>query len=247
LLDHWQRVGFGHRYFADGKEERLSSVAPAGGEKAIAPRSSKGARTRAKILDAAKQIFEEDGFLEARISDIAERAGLSHGSFYHYFDSKEQIFREVAGAVFDKITDPLINVVLAPSSAIPPDQRLHQALRQYFESYRAEARMMGVIEQVARYDEHLGALDISRHREVAAQVAESIRQLQRRGMADPKLDPDLAAAGIGALAGRFAERWLVQGVIECTLEEAAEQVTRMVVNLMQLKLGSGLRGRRTSE
>jgi AcrR family transcriptional regulator len=34
-------------------------------------------------VTAAKEIFENDGFLDARISDIAERAGLSHGSFYH--------------------------------------------------------------------------------------------------------------------------------------------------------------------
>ena len=39
------------------------------------PRSSKGVKTRARLLDAAKHVFEESGFLEARISDIADRAG----------------------------------------------------------------------------------------------------------------------------------------------------------------------------
>jgi AcrR family transcriptional regulator len=51
-------------------------------ERSVGPRSLKGARTRTRLLQAAKEIFEEDGFLEGRISDIAERAGLSHGSFY---------------------------------------------------------------------------------------------------------------------------------------------------------------------
>ncbi len=60
-----------------------------------------------RLLEAAKEIFEEDGFLEGRISDIAERAGLSHGSFYHYFDSKEEIFREVAVSVEQKLVEPL--------------------------------------------------------------------------------------------------------------------------------------------
>ena len=63
-----------------------------------APRSRKGAATRARLVESAKEEFEETGFLETRISDIAKRAGMSHGSFYHYFDSKEQIFREVATA-----------------------------------------------------------------------------------------------------------------------------------------------------
>src|SRR4051812_42786170 len=90
-------------------------------ETTAGPRSSKGARTRARLLTAAKEIFEENGFLEARISDIAERAGLSHGSFYTYFDSKEQIFREVAAAVDDELGAPLSDVILSPSSSgLPP-------------------------------------------------------------------------------------------------------------------------------
>jgi AcrR family transcriptional regulator len=61
-------------------------------------RSRKGAETRARLVKAAKEVFERDGFLEARIVDIAKRAKVSYGAFYHYFDSKEQIFREVAEA-----------------------------------------------------------------------------------------------------------------------------------------------------
>src|SRR5688572_27174438 len=67
-------------------------------EPATMPRSRKGVATRERLLQGAKAVFEETGFLEARITDIADRAGLSHGSFYHYFDSKEQAFREVAEA-----------------------------------------------------------------------------------------------------------------------------------------------------
>src|SRR5580698_7583907 len=55
----------------------------------VEPRSAKGRRTRARLLEAAKAVFERDGFLAARISDIAAEAEVSHGSFYHYFDSKE--------------------------------------------------------------------------------------------------------------------------------------------------------------
>src|SRR5438270_11126105 len=82
----------------------LMSTAEVEGEKPNGPRSRKGVLTRARLVDAAKEIFEENGFLEARISDIAERARLSHGSFYHYFESKEEIFREVAEAQEDRLS-----------------------------------------------------------------------------------------------------------------------------------------------
>ena len=81
-------------------------------EKPAGPRSRKGVLTRARLVDAAKQIFEEDGFLDARISDISERAGLSHGSFYTYFESKEEIFREVALEVEARLSAPLGDVIL---------------------------------------------------------------------------------------------------------------------------------------
>lgn len=209
-------------------------------ERAAGPRSSKGARTRARLLAAAKEIFEENGFLDARISDIAERAGLSHGSFYHYFDSKEQIFREVAAAVDDELGAPLSDVILSPSSSgVAPQDRLHEALRLHFETYRKQARIMGIIEEVSRYDDHVRDLLLARHRQYTGQVAESIRQLQKRGLADRGLDPTIAAAVVGALTGRFAELWLVQGAVECSFDDAVDQVARLIVNALGVDSAAG--------
>ena len=85
-----------------------------GTDKPSGPRSRKGIETRARLVDAAKEVFERDGFLDARISDIAERAGLSHGSFYHYFESKEEVFREVAANVEARLYEPMNSVILDP-------------------------------------------------------------------------------------------------------------------------------------
>jgi AcrR family transcriptional regulator len=224
--------------------DRVSLARAVEGEKPNGPRSRKGAQTRARLLDAAKQIFEEHGFLDARISDIAERAGLSHGSFYHYFESKEEVFREVAAAADDELSAPMAEVILDPSSLATPRQRLHEAMRRHFESYREEARLMGVIELVSRYDEEVGAVRQARHQHYAEQMAESIRQLQRHGMADPRLDPVIAAAALGSMTNRFAETWLVQGAVDCTLDDAVEQLTLLVVNAMRLDAFADQRPRR---
>ena len=70
------------------------------------PRSRKGEQSRARLIESARTVFENHGFLTARIADIAAAAGMSQGSFYHYFDSKEQIFREVAAAQEERLTAP---------------------------------------------------------------------------------------------------------------------------------------------
>ena len=117
-------------------------------ERTNPPRSRKGAQTRARLLEAAERIFETSGFLDARISDIATRAGVSHGSFYHYFESKEEIFREVAAAVDEKLGESLEAVILDPASHAPPQERIRAALRLHFQTYRDHAGMMGVIDRL---------------------------------------------------------------------------------------------------
>jgi AcrR family transcriptional regulator len=198
------------------------------------PRSRKGVQTRARLLDAAKQVFEERGFLEARISDIAERAGVSHGAFYHYFDSKEQVFREVATALDERLSEPMDQIIFAPSAGGPRD-RLVEGIRRHLESYRDEARIMGVIEQVARYDEEVFAVRAAagaRHRH---QIADSIRRLQARRRADLTIDPEIAAAALGSMVERFAEMWLAQGQLEADLDAAATTLGTLFVNALGLQ------------
>ena len=211
------------------------AVSTPDGNKASGPRSRKGVLTRARLLEAAKKVFEEDGFLGARISDIAERAALSNGSFYHYFDSKEEIFREVAYAVDERLTAPLGNIILDPSSTAPPHERIRQAIRQHLESYREEARIMGVIEEVSRYDDELNAVRTKRHNASRAQVAESIRRLQRHGLADRSLNPALAAAVVGSMTNRFPEMWLVEHNVTCSFDEGVEHLTMIFLNALQIE------------
>lgn len=213
----------------------MTTPATVEADKPNGPRSRKGAQTRARLLEASKEIFEEDGFLEARISDIAERAGLSHGSFYHYFDSKEEIFREVAEAVEEELSAPLGSVILDSTSPATPQERIREAIRRHLESYRREAAIMGVIEEVSRYDEHVGAVRMERHQRYQQQVANSIRRLQQHGLADPDLDPKVTAAVLGAMTSRFPEAWLVQGSVNCSFDKGVDQLSRVFINALGLK------------
>jgi AcrR family transcriptional regulator len=78
------------------------------------PRTARGRRSLRLLLDAAAQEFAEKGFHEASISQITARAGMAIGSFYTYFDSKEQIFtalvRDMSGQVRDYVGPRLAGV-----------------------------------------------------------------------------------------------------------------------------------------
>ena len=203
-------------------------------EAAPGPRSLKAARTRARLVDAAKEVFAECGLPDARIADIAQRAGVSYGSFYHYFESKEALFREIAATVDARLRAPVEEIILSRGSARSPQDRLREAIRRHYETYREEAGILGVIEQATRLDPELAATRTAWQKEESAQVADSIRLLQRRGLADPELDAGVAAEALGAMTHRFAELWLAQGDLETDFETGVDTVIRLFINALGL-------------
>jgi len=50
------------------------------------------AETQRALLDAAREVFTEQGFADASIADVVERAGSSVGSLYHHFGGKAELF-----------------------------------------------------------------------------------------------------------------------------------------------------------
>ena len=52
------------------------------------------AKTRIRILDTARRLFNRNGLTAISIDEVMAGAGLTRGGFYSYFDSKEELFAE---------------------------------------------------------------------------------------------------------------------------------------------------------
>lgn len=196
--------------------------------------SAKGIRTRARLIASAKQVFERDGFLNARITDIASGAEVSHGSFYHYFDSKEEIFRVVA----EEQEVSLLTLDAVTGTDHTPVQRIEAANRRYLSAYRAEAAIMRVIEEVSRYDSAVREVRKRRDDEFARRLQAAIERLQSSGAADKLIDPWYAANALGGMVAKFAEMWLLQGG-DYEMEHAVAQLTRLWANALGIRPDSG--------
>ena len=66
-------------------------------EPETATRTSKGERTKARILDASLELFMDLGFEKTTMRKVAERAGVSVGNAYYYFESKEHLVQGFYG------------------------------------------------------------------------------------------------------------------------------------------------------
>lgn len=75
------------------------------------------------ILDAAKTVFEKVGFEQATMDEIAATVGHSKATLYNYFNSKEQLFLELARRSGDAHSEQLFSLLI-PACGNPPVQTL---------------------------------------------------------------------------------------------------------------------------
>ena len=66
---------------------------------------TQGKKTLQKLLDAAIVVFDERGYHGARVDDIVKVAKTSHGTFYLYFSSKEDLFRALVADVTEEMRE----------------------------------------------------------------------------------------------------------------------------------------------
>jgi len=67
----------------------------------MSPRADVSEERKTQILEAAKETFTKQGFHNTRMSDIAQKSGLSKGALYWYFDSKDAIILSLLEKVFE--------------------------------------------------------------------------------------------------------------------------------------------------
>lgn len=96
-----------------------------------APKTARGARTRAKILLAAEEVFGSMGYHQAGVSDITRLAGVAQGTFYTYFASKEDTLRELVRDMGQKLRAHLASEIGNASNRVEAEGLGLKAFLQY--------------------------------------------------------------------------------------------------------------------
>jgi len=96
-------------------------------------REARKAQSRSRILDAAREIFFRDGFMEANLDHVAKGAGVAKGTLYRYFENKAELYVAVLatnGALFER----KLRQAGSDASLAAPD-RIRQIARFYLEHW----------------------------------------------------------------------------------------------------------------
>jgi AcrR family transcriptional regulator len=188
-------------------------------------REERKARNRAKLLAGARRVFAEKGLGAATARDIVRETDLATGTFYNYFDDKEQVFRALFEEVAVRARDAVREQRQTPGLSL--EERLEAAYRVYFELALEERELFAVLRRNADL-----VLAMPEEDWLEAGIAELLEDLRDWAAAGELPDVDLdylapAMVGVGfqvathlvdrpsqdpAAAARFCTRLLLDGL-----------------------------------
>ena len=202
-------------------------AAPSPGGRAAAGQDN---RKRRQILDGAYRIFMRQGFDATSMGDIAREAGVSKGTLYVYFDSKERLFQELVRE--EKARQFPTIFAIGPDE---PDVRaVLTRIGRQFARFITQDHVVMAIRTITAMAERMPdiALDFfdSGPRLCADQLAQYLRaQIAAGRLAVP--DVDLAAAQFLELTQATLSRPLQFGALERPSEERIDAVVDSAVDM----------------
>lgn len=170
------------------------------------------ATRRGGIIAAARRCFSRNGFHETSMSDIAAEAGVSVGTPYRYFASKEEVVLEVAGEAFHLIFEPLVRIA-GSGTPVGPADLVDLAIKPVADRGATGGDNGTAVDELLRCGV-LAWAELLRHDDLRAEaqrgleevhraVAAALRAGQAGGAVPEALDPDRGARVVIALLHGF--------------------------------------------
>ncbi|MCK2035828.1 TetR/AcrR family transcriptional regulator [Microbacterium sp. SSW1-49] len=195
--------------------------------------------TRARLLEAAAQVFAEVGLDGASVEAVCERAGFTRGAFYSNFESKDELFLTLTASVADVRVSAVRTRVEqmtaegALAEGCDPIE-LVQRVMELGGDDRLGVMLMSEIRIRALRDAEFGAAYLAQESEMVASVAQIVEDIVVAGSLRLRIPADAAARMLmilwegmtvrGAMAGQDDERLRHSG---------SEELARLVELLIE--------------
>jgi AcrR family transcriptional regulator len=185
----------------------------------------RGAATRARLLEAAEQVFAELGYHEASIVKITEAAGVAQGTFYLYFAGKQQIFDELVQDLNRRVRHAMAEG--ARQGTTRAETELF-GFRAFFEFTAEHPALYRIIRQA----EFVSPRTLRAHYDAIAEgyVAGLEGAMKRREIA--AADPEVLAYALMGMGELIGMRWIlwegVDGVPKKLLKELEVLIERVL-------------------
>jgi TetR/AcrR family fatty acid metabolism transcriptional regulator len=180
-----------------------------------------------RILDAAVSVIAEKGFHVARISDIADRAGVADGTIYLYFKNKDEILMAAINSAFDAFVKDARTELAAIQS---PSLKLRHLIQMHLGRLGENRNLAIVFQMELRQSARFLAPFSHQHMvEYFGIVRDAIREGQRQNVFREDLDDKIAARCFFGAIEEMVTSWVL-AQREYPLVEVAEKVASIILS-----------------
>lgn len=163
--------------------------------------STRGVRTMQRLKGAAREAFAELGWAGTRVQDIAERAGVSHGTFYTYYENRNAV-------LVDLVTDTVaafIELASRPWEGEEPRAAIEMVIGGFLDTYDADGSVMRTWLQASREDPEFGALYLDLRQRFVDRITEQLDVVvDAAGRRGDVPAPETVASVLAAMVEHFA-------------------------------------------
>ncbi|MBD8011383.1 MULTISPECIES: TetR/AcrR family transcriptional regulator [Microbacterium] len=194
--------------------------------------------TRARLLEAAAQVFAEMGLEGATVEAVCERAGFTRGAFYSNFESKDALFLELAASVGEARLQAVRERVsaLVGQNAIddcdPAD--LVQQIMDSGADDRVGVMMMSEIRIRALRDPGFGAAYLAQEDEMVGSIAAIIQEIVDTGQITLRIGAEEAARLLMIVWEGMIVRGAMSGEDSDRLRRTGSEALGRIVELIRL-------------
>lgn len=200
-------------------DAKAGSAADAGSRKPAAdteskagPRTRKGEATRRAILDTALALFAREGYHRTTVPMIVRAAGIGHGTFYDYFDSRRDILLALTREASKKLTPN--RRTRSPSTLA---ERIRDEILWYLTEHVEDLELFKIWTDAEQFDPEV-AKDRQALRDLRlARIQRAIELAAPHGV-----KPEIAAVALQAMLEGFVYRWYVQRNADSSPREVFE-------------------------
>ncbi|MER7055102.1 MULTISPECIES: TetR/AcrR family transcriptional regulator [unclassified Streptomyces] len=163
-----------------------------------ASRKVRAAQTRAALLDAARGLFNDRGYLNTKITDITAAAGRSTGSFYEHFAGKDELLQALLAEMEDAIDERMVGLEHPRDHDLTDRDQLRDHLGVAWTVMRQNRPVTLALFQAMVADDPGTGRAWRDLREQTDTIREHLEYLVERGHQLPG-DPEFIAGAIGAM------------------------------------------------
>ncbi len=189
-------------------------------------RAQNRAHNRQAILQSAIQLFGVRGFGATTVRDIIRQTDLAAGTFYNYFNNKEEVFRAIVDNVGATLRSQLRAVRHQATSF---EEFIAASFRVYFTYYAKHPDIYMMLRSNQTYNGSLIAMEDHQARTGLHELRADVAAAMESGVI-PSQDIDYLTAAIGGVAFSLVAEMMVRRPVDP--EKAVQFATRLFLNGM---------------